>query len=186
MRSLAPRGMHLGKSLSLALCAIGILASCTQDNVHMPEGGVEMEGWDTTTVSYSGVLSTTVPLVQEYMHGPVVLPMTVRMGEFHPSHSTYVTVSTEAFSVNDPFVVDLLSKAIDIGAMEIQNVEYAAFPTGGGYLKKEAFDIQAGDYRTRGSLQGELSAEGYLTLTLTYRPGTMPFDIVSVFVNEEL
>ncbi len=168
-------------AMCMMLCAFGILLSCTQDNVHMPEDGAGEETWENHTASYPGVLTTTVPLMQEHLQGAVLTVLTVQVGEFHSAHSGYVTVTTQPFSIDDPFVVEMLGKAIEIGAMEIQDVEYAAFPTGGGYLRKEAFDLQAGDYRTRGSLYGELSPTGRLTFTLRYKPGTMPFEIVSEF-----
>jgi OPA family sugar phosphate sensor protein UhpC-like MFS transporter len=52
---------------------------------------------------------------------------------------------------------------------------------GGGYLMKKDFDVQAGEYRTRGSLEGTISREGVLSLVMKYRPGTMPFEIVTEF-----
>ena len=164
-----------------ALCMGMMLVSCTQDNVHMPEDGAGMEAWETYTQDFPGILSTTVPLVQEHLQGPVLKDMTIRLKDFHIEHSGHVIICTEAFDVDDPFVSTLLGKAISIGAMEIPQVEYAAYPSGGGYFRKEAFDIQAGEYRTRGSLFGEITKDGALTLTLTYRPGTMPFDIVSEY-----
>lgn len=167
--------------LSAAIC-IGLFSiSCTQDNVHMPEQGTDAEQWETGTEEFSGQLITTVPAVQEHLQGPVVKEMQVQLEDFHIGHSGYVNLVTEAFSVDDPFVSELLGKNIEIGAMDIPQVEYAAYPTGGGYLKKEEFDIQAGEYRTRGSLYGELTKNGTLTFTITYRPGTMPFDIISEF-----
>ena len=164
-----------------ALCMGIMLVSCTQDNVHMPEDGAGMETWETYTQDFPGRLSTTVPLVQEHLQGPVLKDMTIRLKDFHIGHSAHVIICTEAFDVDDPFVSSLLGKDIRIGAMEIPQVEYAAYPSGGGHLKHEGFDIQAGEYRTRGTLFGEITKDGALTLTLTYRPGTMPFDIVSEF-----
>ncbi len=162
-----------------ALCIV--LSSCTQDNVHMPENGAAAETWETYTASYFGLLRTTVPLMQEYLQGPVEKEMTVKLSGFHSAHSGYVTVHVGEFYIDDPFVVNMLGRAIEIGAMEISEVEYAAFPSGGGYLRKDTFEVQAGEYRTRGSLSGEVTAEGGLKLTLSYRPGTMPFEIVSQF-----
>ena len=164
-----------------ALCMSMMIVSCTQDNVHMPEDGADMEKWETYTQDFTGRLSTTVPLVQEHLQGPVLKDMSIRLKNFHIEYSAHIVICTEAFDVDDPFVSDLLGKAISIGAMEIPQVEYAAYPSGGGHLKHEGFDIQAGEYRTRGSLFGEITKDGALTLTLTYRPGTMPFDIVSEF-----
>ena len=164
-----------------ALCMGMMIVSCTQDNVHMPEDGADMEKWETYTQDFTGRLSTTVPLVQEHLQGPVLKDMSIRLKNFHIEHSGHIVICTEAFDVDDPFVSDLLGKAISIGAMEIPQVEYAAYPSGGGHLKHEGFDIQAGEYRTRGYLFGEITKDGALTLTLTYRPGTMPFDIVSEF-----
>ena len=46
---------------------------------------------------------------------------------------------------------------------------------------KKDFDVQAGEYRTRGSLEGTISKEGVLSLVMKYRPGTMPFEIVTEF-----
>ncbi len=139
-------------ALCLVLGASCLLMSSTLDNVHLPELGSGEDVWETSTVSYPGVLSTTVPLMQEHLQGAVRSEMTVQVGEFHSAHSGYVAVTVQAFSINDPFVTGLLGKSIDIGTMEIKEVEYAAFPTGGGYLRKEAFDLQAGEYRTLGSL----------------------------------
>lgn len=164
--------------LLLVLLSLSI-ASCTQDNVHMPE--TEVESWETTTLTQSGHLTTTVPAVQEYLQGPIVEEMMLKVENISTKHSGHVVVCVESFSINDPFVVDLLKKSIEIGAMRIEGVEYAAYPSGGGYLKKDAFEVQAGEYTTRGSLYGEITKEGRLTLTLKYRPGTMPFDVVSQF-----
>lgn len=172
-------------NLALALTLGLFLVSCTQDNVHMPEIENGTEQWETATAEFRGQLSTTVPLVQENLQGPVLKEMMVRLKNFNILHSGYVTLCTEEFAVNDDFVTQLLGKLIVIGAMDIPKVEYAAYPSGGGYLKCEAFDIQAGEYRTRGSLHGEVSKEGKLSFTITYRPGTMPFDIVSEFKSTE-
>ncbi len=176
---------RLCPALCMVLCALGLLVSCTQDNVHMPEDVAGTEIWETYTASYPGVLTTTVPMMQEHLQGAVQTEMTVQVGEFHSAHSGYVTVTTQPFSIDDPFVISMLGKAIEIGTMEIQDVEYAAFPSGGGYLRKEAFDLQAGDYRTRGSLYGELSPTGRLSFTVRYKPGTMPFEIVSEFDTDK-
>ena len=167
--------------LFCTMCMGIMLVSCTQDNVHMPEDGAGMETWETYTQNFPGILSTTVPLVQEHLQGPAQQDMTIRLKDFHIEHSGHVIICTEAFDVDDPFVSSLLGKDIRIGAMEIPQVEYAAYPSGGGHLKHEGFDIQAGEYRTRGTLFGEITKDGALNLTLTYRPGTMPFDIVSEF-----
>ena len=163
------------------LCMGIMLVSCTQDNVHMPEDGAGMETWETYTQDFPGILSTTVPLVQEHLQGPVLKEMTIRLENFHIEHSGHVIICTEAFDVDAPFVSSLLGKDIRIGAMEIPQVEYAAYPSGGGHLKHEGFDIQAGEYRTRGTLEGTISKEGTLSLVIKYYPGTMPFEIVTEF-----
>ena len=169
-------------------CAIGAymvlscaMVSCTQANMHMPDMETSAGTWETYAQDFSGEFHTTVPLVQEHLQGPVLKDMTIRLKDFHIGHSGHVIICTEAFDVDDPFVSSLLGKDIRIGAMEIPQVEYAAYPSGGGHLKHEGFDIQAGEYRTRGTRFGEITKDGALTLTLTYRPGTMPFDIVSEF-----
>lgn len=167
------------RPLSMALCAM-LCFSCTQDNVHMPDGG--METWETYTASYEGIMSTTVPLMEEHLQdGPVRTRMTVQVGGFHAAHSGYVCVRTQPFVIDDPFVTGLLGEPIRIGEMSIEGVEYAAFPTGGGFLKKDAFELQAGQYLTRGELHGQLSPTGRLTLTICYRPGAMPFEVRSDF-----
>ena len=101
----------------------------------------------------------------------------VRIENFHIEHSGHIRVLTKGFAVDDPFVVGILGMPIEIGDMVIEQVEYAAFPSGGGYLMKKDFDIQAGNYRTRGSLEGTISKEGTLSLVIKYYPGTMPFEI---------
>lgn len=165
----------------LAVLFCSVVPSCTQDNVHMPVGGADTGVVVTATMRFPGVMVTTVPAMEEYLEEPVTSPMTVSVGNVSVMHSGYVTVRTEAFGMHDPFIVSLMGKGIDIGAMVIEGVEYAAYPSGGGCLRKEGFDVQAGEYRTRGTLQGELSRDGSLALTLRYRPGAMPFDIVSTF-----
>lgn len=165
--------------LPMALCAM-LCLSCTQDNVHMPDGGTET--WETYTALYEGLMSTTVPLMEDHLeNGPVRTRMTVQVEGFHVEHSGYVSVRTPPFVIDDPFVTGLLGEPIRIGEMRIGNVEYAAFPTGGGYLKKDAFEVQAGQYLTRGELHGQLSPTGRLTLTICYRPGAMPFEVRSDF-----
>ncbi len=161
--------------------ACAMSPSCTQDNVHLPECGAESGSWTTGTMKFPGMLVTTVPAMEEYLEEPVVSPMAIAVGNVNVLHSGYVTVRTEPFGMHDPFIVSLMGKGIDIGAMEIEGVEYAAYPSGGGCLRKEEFEVQAGAYRTRGTLHGELSRDGVLSLTLQYRPGAMPFDIVSAF-----
>ena len=169
-------------------CAIGVcmvlscaMVSCTQDNLHLPDMDTGTETWETYAQDFSGEFHTTVPVVQEYLQGPVVVPTKVRIENFHIEHSGYVRVLTQGFAVDDPFVVGILGMPIEIGDMVIEQVEYAAFPSGGGYLIKKDFDIQAGNYRTRGSLEGTISKDGTLSLVMKYRPGTMPFEIVTEF-----
>lgn len=157
------------------------MLSCTQDNVHMPEADVDVPTWETYAQDFSGEFHTTVPLVQEHLQGPVVAQTTVRIENFHIEHSGYVRILTKAFNVDDPFVVGILGKSIEIGNMALEDVEYAAFPSGGGYFKKVDFDIQAGIYRTRGSLEGTITKDGTLSFVMTYKPGTMPFEIVTEF-----
>jgi hypothetical protein len=147
----------------------------------MPDMETSAGTWETYAQEFSGEFHTTVPVVQEYLQGPVVVPTKVRIENFHIEHSGYVRLLTEGFSVDDPFVVDILGMPIEIGDMLVEQVEYAAFPSGGGYVKKENFDIQAGKYRTRGSLEGTISKDGTLSLVMKYRPGTMPFEIVTEF-----
>jgi hypothetical protein len=147
----------------------------------MPDVEPDTQTWETYAQDFRGTFSTTVPLVQEHLQGPVVSPTVVRIEDFHIEHSGYVTLLTEAFSVNDPFVEDLLGYIVEIGQMRIEKVEYAAFPSGGGFLKKDFDNVKAGAYNTRGTLQGTISKDGHLNLTMTYRPGTMPFDIITEF-----
>ena len=173
-------------------CAIGAcmvlscaMVSCTQDNLHLPDYLPGAEQWETYSQEFPGKFSTTVPLVQEYLQGPVVCPTIVRIENFHAEHSGYVRLFTEVFSVDDPFVVDLLGMTIEIGQMRIDSVEYAAFPSGGGYLRKQFDNVKAGAYNTRGTIEGTIGKDGKLSLVMNYRPGTMPFDIVTEFKQTE-
>ena len=164
-----------------ALCMGMMLVSCTQDNMHMPDMETSAGTWETYAQDFSGEFHTTVPLVQENLQGPVVVPTKVRIENFHIEHSGHIRVLTKGFAVDDPFVVGILGMPIEIGDMVIEQVEYAAFPSGGGFLKKDFDNVKAGAYNTRGTLQGTITKDGHLHLTLTYRPGTMPFDIVTEF-----
>lgn len=166
------------------VCA-ALMQSCTQDNVHTPADGGGQEIWEVYTATYQGCLVTTVPLMQEHLQGPVQTNMCVQLSNFHSAHSGYVNVRIQPFSINDPFVTELLGKTVEIGEMDIRDVEYAAFPSGGGYLRKDVFEVQAGEYTVRGSFSGQLSVDGHLAFSLCYRPGTMPFDVVSEFETNQ-
>ena len=179
--------MHKHLSLmAMAALAFGLclMPSCTQDNVHMPEADKDMPAWTTYAQDFAGEFSTTVPVVQEYLQGPLVDATSVRLENFHIEHSGHIRILTKGFDVDDPFVVSLLGAPIEIGDMRLEDVEYAAFPSGGGYFRKLDFDIQAGAYRTRGSVEGSVSKEGKLPFVMKYRPGTMPFEIITEFRQE--
>lgn len=103
-------------------------------------------------------------------------------------NDTLATIKLPAFPVKieatmggKPF-----SKTIEIGAMTIDSVKIAKKTavdswTGNYRLTKGAFTVQAGEYLTTVS-----ALEGYLfddkvSLSITYRPGTMMQDVISIF-----
>lgn len=105
-------------------------------------------------------------------------------------NDTLATIKLPAFPVKieatmggKPF-----SKTIEIGAMTIDSVKMAKKTaadswTGDYRFTKGAFTTQAGEYVTTGSaLEGYLNGTT-LSLSITYRPGTMMQDVKSTFVT---
>lgn len=72
---------------------------------------------------------------------------------------------------------------IEIGDMKITGVKCAKEADGSYKLEAASFDCMAGKYEIKGgSLSGTLKS-GTLVLTLNYKPGSMPFPVVSTFTG---
>lgn len=128
--------------------------------------------------TFSGTLTTTIPDMPSFeaiegensciitWDNPEQTSATVRMGAFDIAMST-----------------PMGERSYEIGEMVIAGVTCV---NSGNIitLTKENFECQAGDFLTTGSLTGELK-NGILTLTLLYKPGSMPFDVQSVLVGKQ-
>lgn len=152
-------------TLSLAL------VSCASDNIHRPSPDDPYIPLDRT---YTGSFVTSVPDFPVF--DAVVSPQVIRVSE--DAAGDY-TVETEPFDIS----ISLMARDIHIGAMVITGVEGVDTPEGLN-LFIENFEVPGGDYIVKGSLTGSLT-DSNLTLTMDYRPGSMPFNCHSVFVQSE-
>lgn len=159
--------------------AVGLFSACTQDNVHAPEPEIvivekevapEKEAFD-DSLYFEGTLTTGVPAMAAVMD-PVSTNDFMQFKGMTDKSSGYATLVLGSFNITIPA---LGNRVIAIGEMTIDSVQYAFYPNGNGMFFKDDFEVEAGSYLTQGSLQGEFSAAGGVTMTMDYKPGTMPF-----------
>lgn len=159
--------------------AVGLFSACTQDNVHAPEPEIvivekevapEKEAFD-DSLYFEGTLKTSVPEKPEMM-SPVTTTDFMQFKGMTSKSSGYATLVLGSFNITIPA---LGNRVIAIGEMTIDSVQYAFYPNGNGMFFKDNFEVEAGSYLTQGSLKGEFSAAGGVTMTMDYKPGTMPF-----------
>ncbi len=92
---------------------------------------------------------------------------------------TAMNLEMGAYSVD----IAEIASGFDIGAMLIQNIPCTKIGEGRFEFALEEFACQAGAYYTTGSLTGSLN-NAKLDFTLLYRPGSMPFEVETVFQGE--
>lgn len=170
------------KKKSLLYClavSAGLFASCTQDNVHEPEPEVitqvvevpaEKEPFDDSR-RYEGTLTSSVPAMAAMME-PVTTADFMELRNMTDKSSGYATLVLGQFDITIPAP---MNKVIGIGEMVIDSVQYAFYPNGNGMFFKDDFEVMAGRFNTKGTLQGTFSADGGVTMTMDYKPGSMPF-----------
>lgn len=156
-----------------------LFVGCTQDNVHMPESEIIYVGDTATTdfpktISWEGTLTSGVPQFGGFT--PVPSPNRLRLTDRTDASAGYATLTLEAFDITTP-----MGMSFSIGEMRIDSVQYATYPGGNGMFVRDDFSVQAGKYLTKGSLKGTFTAGGTVSMTMTYKPGSMPFEVVSEF-----
>lgn len=164
----------------MALAAVSVaFAACTQDNAHAPEPEVIIvekevpapkEEFD-DSLYFEGSLTSSVPSMAAMM-SPVTTTDFMQFKNMTGKSSGYATLVLGGFNITIPA---LGNRVIAIGEMTIDSVQYAFYPNGNGMFFKDNFEVEAGSYLTRGSLQGTFGADGSVTMTMDYKPGTMPF-----------
>lgn len=167
------------KKTAFVLAAFATLAACTQDNVHAPEAEIRyvdrevpgaQEQFD-DSLYYRGTITNSVPSMASLMD-PVTTADDMQFKNMTGKTSGYATIVLGAFDIS----VAAMGMNISIGEMVIDSVQYAFYPNGNGMFVKDNFEVMAGQYNTVGSLSGTFdAATGTVTMTMDYKPGSMPF-----------
>ncbi len=72
---------------------------------------------------------------------------------------------------------------IEIGDMKITDVSCVRSANGDFKFESKSFDCMAGRYEIIGGTLSGTIKSGKLELTLNYKPGSMPFPVVSTFTG---
>lgn len=127
--------------------------------------------------NFNGDMVTTLPSMPTFE--PITCENTATV-TWHNVEQSAATVHLGAFklSVQTP----MGERAYEIGAMNITNVPCSK--SGNMITIPEYnFECQADEYITKGTIKGSLN-NNKLTLTIVYKPGTMPMDVQSVFTSK--
>lgn len=150
---------------ALAVCATMCFTACSSD---------DEDPITPTPQIFNGQLTTTLPSMPTFEALTNANTVVVTWGN---PEQTMASVKLGAFTieVNTP----MGTKSYEIGEMTITNV--ACEKVGDEItMSQPEFQCMAGDFDTKGSLVGTLE-NGKLSFTLLYKPGSMPFDVQSVF-----
>lgn len=163
----------------MALTAVSVaFAACTQDNAHAPEPEVIIvekevpapkEEFD-DSLYFEGSLTSSVPSMAAMM-SPVTTTDFMQFKNMTGKSSGYATLVLGQFNIT----VQTMGMSIEMGEMVIDSVQYAFYPNGNGMFTKDNFEIIAAGRNTKGLLKGTFGADGSVTMTMDYKPGTMPF-----------
>ena len=155
-----------------ALCAIALtmavfVSSCSKDEEQMIP----------SPQTFKGELITTLPSMPTFE--AVACENTATM-TWHNVEQTSASIHLDAFKLS--MQTPIGERSYEIGAMNITNVPCSK--SGSSFtISKHDFECQAGDFATKGTVEGTLT-NGKLTLTIIYKPGTMPMDVQSVFTSK--
>lgn len=155
-------------SVAVAICTLS-LTSCGDDN---DEPSVVPQ-----PSAFTGTFTTTVPSMASFT--PVECTNTITVEWLDPS-STHANVTVGAFVIE----TGMPGHDYTIGQMNINDVECTRQSDGTIVLSKADFECMAGDFDTTGSFSATISADN-MTATITYRPGSMPFDVQSTFTGSK-
>lgn len=162
------RRLHI---VAFALSLLVLCAGCASDNVHMPEPDLTP-----APKQYDGISSSGIP----------IFPSFVPQSSANYAVVTWLNEELTAMNLEmGSFSVDIaeVQMHIEIGNMLIQNVPCQKTSDDCYEFALDEFSCQAGAYYTTGSLQGSLDKD-QLTFTLLYRPGSMPFDVETIFTSD--
>lgn len=133
-------------------------------------------------IIFNGTITSSVPAVGYF--SPITDSNTTTFTWQDETHKL-ATIEIGEFSV----VIDVQQfpqpMTFNIGSMKITDVQVTTLDDGSYILKKDSFNCMAGQYDTTGILDGILDEQNNLEITLTYKPGTMPMEIKSVFKGKK-
>jgi len=160
--------MKIMKSVTAGLmCGLMLLfAGCGSDEPNQ----------DPESQTYHGQMVSSIPAMN-FTAAPVDQEVEVK---WQDAGKTTATVEVDGFNVT---LQQMGGKTIEIGDMDITGVKCEKNGDGTVTLTQPDFRCIAGKYETTGSLTGTISTGGELTLTLNYKPGSMPFEVNSVFTG---
>lgn len=159
---------------AMGMVSLLLLASCTKDNVHQPQPDTVPEN-----KSFKGTLSSAIPDFPFFE--PVVTDNTLQINWENLS-------ATRATLVLNPFelYVENMNLQFTIGEMNIENVLFVYNEDDGtAAVSCPHFECQAGNYYSIGSLEGLYTpSTSSIEFTITYKPGSMPFNVKSTFISQ--
>lgn len=159
---------HSMMACAMAMFATLCLTACSSDDDDAATPAPQ---------TFTGQLTTTLPSMPTF---EALTDANTAVVTWDDAQQTTASVQLGAFTI--AVTTPMGEKAYEIGAMTITNV--ACVKTGGKMtMSQPAFQCMAGDFDTKGSLVGTLE-DGKLTFTLLYKPGSMPFDVQSVFEGQ--
>ncbi len=151
-------------TLSVLFCA-----GCASDNVHQPEPDLTP-----APQQFEGTVSSAIPIFPNF--DPVV-SQNYAILTWLNEEQTAINIELGAFDVS---VGEIMQMEIEIGTMLIQNVPCQKIVDNSYEFEIEEFACQAGEYYTTGSMAGSLK-NNTLEFTVHYHPGSMPFEVETVF-----
>ena len=127
--------------------------------------------------TFKGDFVTTLPSMPTFK--AVTCDNTATM-TWHNVEQTSASIHLDAFKLS--IQTQMGERSYEIGAMNITNVPCSK--SGSSItISKHNFECQAGNLTTKGIVEGSLNNDR-LTLTIVYKPGTMPMDVQSVFTSK--
>ena len=142
-----------------------ILPACARNNVHQPEPPRAPE-----VSSFTGEITSWIPAI------PVFVPQSesskVDLEWLNDKH-TLAALTVGTFKVQ----ITEIGRDIVIGQMLIDGVLCSHAIDGTINLRQPEFEAQAGEYLTKGELEGKIDKNGEISFFMSYYPGSMPFEV---------
>ncbi|MCC8114789.1 MAG: hypothetical protein LIP03_12540 [Bacteroidales bacterium] len=150
---------------------LGLCCGCASDNVHQPQPDLTPD-----PSTYQGEMFSRIPVFPTFAG---VTAEDYAVVTWADEAQSSATITTGAFDVQ----IAEMGFNIQIGEMNIPEVGCFRQGDGSIELSNLAFECQAGDYYTTGSLEGVVSGDS-ISIVLKYRPGSMPFEVESTFTGQ--